>query len=44
MLQKIKRLGTDFSNTIYMFYFIKYYITIVTMKYGSRKIIPQGPK
>lgn len=40
MQQKIKRLGTDFSNTIYTFYFIKYYITIVTMKYGSRKIIP----
>lgn len=38
--QKIKRLGIYFSNMIYTFYFLKYYITIVTMKcckdYSSR--------
>lgn len=36
--QKIKKLGTGFSNMIGTFCFLKYYITIVTMKCCSAKV------
>lgn len=44
MQQKIKRLGIDFSNMTYTLSFLKYYITMVTVKCCSGEIIRQGPR